>query len=323
MRVIRGLLIASLFSSLAACTDNGPADPGPDEMDEDPVIPVLPYRYYVIDHLSVPTTTADANQVGLDLDANGTVDNKLGSVIATLTTLGVDAEATVTQSIDRGDSILLARIGTTSFADAPQATFQTFAGTDPSIEPCNGESDTECRHHLQGTASFSAMSDPTGKPMLGSFGGGTFYGTGGELVVRLAVLGADPIDLVLMGSKAQIQMATDTQIGNAQLAGAVSQDDIDNKVLPAVHENMTAAVARDCTAPTSPPTCGCADNSDGKSALGMFDKDPVDCSISFTEISDNTLVKAMLKPDVTIDGKMGVSLGVTATAVMAQFTAPQ
>jgi hypothetical protein len=323
MRVIRGLLITSLFSTLAACTDNGPADPGPEDMDEDPVIPVLPYRYYVIDHLTVPTSTAEANQAGLDLDANGTVDNKLGGVIATLATMGVDAAATVTQSIDRGDSILLARIGTTSFADAAQATFQTFAGADPSIAPCNGDTDTECRHHLQGTASFSAMPDPGGKPLLGTFGGGTFYGSGGELVVRLAVLGADPIDLVLMGSKAQIQMATDTTIGKAQLAGAVSQDDIDNKILPAVHENMTAAVAHDCTALTSPPACGCATSSDGKSALATFDKDPVDCQISFTEIADNVLVKAMMKPDVTIDGKMGVSLGVTATAVMAQFSAPQ
>ncbi len=321
MRVIRGLLIASLFSTLSACTDNGPADPGPDEMDEDPVIPVLPYRYYVVDKITVPTSTADAMQVGLDLDGNGTVDNKLGSVIETLTTMGIDAGASVTQSIDEGDTILLARIGTTSFLEAEVATFQTFSGADPSIAPCNGENDTECRHHLQGTASFTAMADPAGKPLVGTFGGGTFYGTSGELVIRIALLGADPIDLVLEGSKTQLQMATDTSIGKAQLAGMVTQADIDEKVLPAVQANMASAVAADCTAPTA-ADCGCTANSDGKQAIGMFD-DNADCQVSLEEIKDNALVKAMLAPDVELDGTKGISLGVTATAVMAQFTAPQ
>jgi hypothetical protein len=292
-------------------------------MDDDPVIPVLPYRYYVIDKLTLPETSAEAKSIGLDLDADGDVDNKLGDVIATLTSMGVDAPATVTESIDHGDTILLARVGTTSFQDAPQATLETFSGADPSVAPCNGSADTTCRRHLQGGTSFTAMADPTGKPLLGTFGAGTFYGTSGELVVRVALFGAEPIDLVLMGSKAQLTMATDTAIGKAQLAGAVSQEDIDGVVMPAVHQNMSAAVAGDCTNPASIPDCGCATGSDGKSAIAMFDKDPVDCQISYTEIADNALVKAMLSPDVELNGKKGISLGVTATMVTATFAAPQ
>jgi hypothetical protein len=308
---------------LSACaTDPNSQGMGDDDPGDDP-LPILPYRYYVIDNLSLPSSTQEAAQMGLDLDADGDTDNKLGNVITTLTTLGVDASATVSQSIDRGDTIMLARIGTTSFQNAPVATFQTYAGTDPSIPPCASESDTTCRKHLQGTASFTAAADPAGKALRGTFEAGRFYASGGELVVRVALLGSAPIDLVLMGSKAELTMTTDTTIGQVKLAGAVSREEIDAKVIPAVHQNLMSSVSADCTAPTSPPACGCASESNGKSAIGMFDKAPADCTITIDEVRDSSLVSALLAPDVNIDGTMALSLGVSATAVMAQFTAPE
>jgi hypothetical protein len=295
---------------------------GSDDPGDDP-LPILPYRYYVIDNLTLPSSTAEAAAMGLDLDADGDPDNKLGNVITTLTTLGVDAKATVSRSIDRGETIMLARIGTTSFQNAPVATFQTYAGTDPSSPPCASESDTTCRKHLQGTASFTAAAAPAGKALRGTFEAGRFYASGGELVVSVALLGSAPIDLVLMGSKAELTMTTDSLIGQVKLAGAVSREEIDSKVIPAVHQNLMSSVSADCTAPTSPPACGCASESNGKAALGTFDKAPVDCAISLEEVRDSSLVSALLAPDVNIDGTMALSLGVTATAVMALFTAPE
>lgn len=309
--------------TLAACaTDPNSDGMGDDDPGQDPLPTDLPYRYYVIDHLSLPTSSAEASAMGLDLDADGDTDNKLGNVITTLSTLGVDAGATVSRSIDRGETIMLARIGTTSFQNSPIAAFESYAGTDPSVPPCASDADTTCRKHLQGTSSFSAAADPKGKALRGKFEAGRFYATGGELVVRVALLGSAPIDLVLMGSKAELTMTTDTSIGQVKLAGAVSREQIDNKVIPAVQQNLSSSVTADCTTPTA-ADCGCPAESNGAEAIKMFDKAPVDCTISIDEVRDSSLVSALLAPDVNIDGTMALSLGVSATAVMAQFTAPQ
>lgn len=311
---MRRLLLLAL---LTACSETD-SDPGADaavaQIPDD-----LPYRTYVIDTISVPTSTTEARLFGLDLDNDAEVDNQLGTVIATLGTLGVDASAMVTRALDRGDTILLARVGTTSFVDAPVATFETFAGTDPSVPPCASETDSVCRKHLAGGASFTAMPAPIGTPLVGRFDSSLFTGSGGKLVVRVALLGSEPIDLVLLGSRVQLKMASDTKLGEAILAGAVSLADIDGQILPAVHANMSASVAADCTALSSPPSCGCATNSDGKSALAMFDKTPQDCSISLDEIKNNALIQNLLAPDVVVDGEMALSLGVKASAVTAAF----
>jgi len=314
LRMRRYLFIALLT---ACSSESEPSDPGADaavaQVPDD-----LPSRTYVIDHLSVPTTSGEATQFGMDLDNDGAIDNKLGTVIATLSGMGIDADAMVTRAIDHGDTILLARVGTTSFTNAQVATFETFAGSDPSVAPCTGTSDTVCRKHLAGGAAFTQMPAPIGSPLLGRFDSGMFYGKSGKLVVRVALLGAQPIDVVLLGSVARLTMASDMTIGEATLAGAISVADIDEKVLPAVHANMAAAVDADCTT-TTPPGCGCGTGTDGKTAIGLFDKSPADCSISLDEIKNSTLVQNLLAPDVMVDGQMALSMGVRATAVTATF----
>lgn len=302
---------------LTACSSPD-SDPGADaavtEIPDD-----LAYRTYVIDDLQVPSTSSEATQFGLDLDGDGAIDNKLGTVITALASLNVDAPAMVTRAVDHGDTILLAKIGTTSFLDARVATFETFAGANPSIEPCNGAGDTTCRKHLAGGATFTVMPEPVGKPVVGNFNGGQFSGTAGNLVVRVDLLGSTPIDLVLLGSRAVLTMTTDSTIGSAKIAGAVSLADIESKVLPAVQANMSATVADECTNLASPPACGCPTGSDGKSALALFDKAPVDCAISLDEIKASALIQNLLEPDVTVEGEMALSLGVGATAVTANF----
>ena len=313
---MRGIILVTL---LTACTTDSDGPPVEDPMDD---MPTMSYRHYVIDHIDVPTSAAQAREYGMDLDGNGSVDNQLGNVIATLSGMGVDANATVARSIDRAETILLARVGTTSLADAAVGTFQTYVGSEPSIPACASTADTECRKHLSGTASFTALHIPAGTPLKGSFVNGEFSGSGGQLVIRLALLGSAPIDVVLLASQARVSSSTDDQIGMATLTGAVAQSDIDAKIVPAVRDNVMTSVTQDCTALTSPPGCGCTTGSDGKQALALFDTSPQDCSISLTEVKNNTLVKTLLTPDVSIAGTMGLSIGVRATAVRAQFQAP-
>jgi hypothetical protein len=104
------------------------------------------------------------------------------------------------------------------------------------------------------------------------------------------------------------------------LGGAVTKDDIDNEVIPAIAAQLTPLVMRDCHMLSSPPTCGCDDGSTGKTLIGLFDAGTKDCAISVDEIKNNSLIVSLLAPDVTINGKMALSLGVKATAKKATFT---
>src|ERR1041385_3145225 len=143
MRTLACVLLAAAIAPAATACTSETDDMGMGPGSADP-LPELPIRNYVVDHITVPTSSTEATASGMDLDGDGDVDNKLGNVIATLKTLNVDANAIVNRAIDRGDTILLARIGTTSFYQADIATLQTFAGADPSIAPCSSASDTTC-----------------------------------------------------------------------------------------------------------------------------------------------------------------------------------
>ena len=49
---------------------------------------------------------------------------------------------------------------------------------------------------------------------------------------------------------------------------------------------------------------------------------PTLCSLDFDEIKNNTLIQSLLAPDVEIDGKMALSLGIKIKAVKATFPTP-
>ena len=101
------------------------------------------------------------------------------------------------------------------------------------------------------------------------------------------------------------------------LAGALTQADLDTKVIPAVHAQLGPLITRDCTGTAPPDPCGCAANSTGKTVIGLFDTSPKDCTVSIEEIKTNSLIQSLLAPDVTIDGQEALSLGIRVTTVGA------
>ena len=60
-------------------------------------------------------------------------------------------------------------------------------------------------------------------------------------------------------------------------------------------------------------------SSTGATILSFFDANK-DCTVSLDELKMNSLVMSLLQPDVTIDGKMALSIGIKATAVKATYT---
>jgi hypothetical protein len=322
----RSHLFAALSVSIIACGGGGGT-----------IIPAGAHTHYVANQVEVPSNNNEAREDGLDLNGDGTVDNQLGMVLSALaSTAGFDIQGSVNKSVAEGTIILLADVQTTDFTNAGAAGISILLGDSANPAACNtGETytcDTStppvctgCGHQLDGTASFQVAADsPTDAALGGKFVNGTFNGGPGDISLQIALTSGAPITLNLIGARIQASGVTATTIGDSDsggaiLAGALSSDDINNTVLPAVQAQLGPVIAADCTMLTMPPDCGCTAGSTGKLILGFFDTMPQDCAVSLSEIQNNTLIKSLLMPDVTVNGVMALSLGIKTTYVGATF----
>ncbi|HEY5949149.1 MAG TPA: hypothetical protein VIV40_26835 [Kofleriaceae bacterium] len=317
------LAAAVLPMSLVACGgDDG--QPVPEGM----------HYHYVANKVFVPTSNTQAREYGLDLNADGTVDNQLGMVLSTLAGMGFDIQATIDTAVAEGSIILLADFQTKDFTNTTAAGIQVFLGDMPTPAACTGTESYDpatkmgCGHHLDGNGSFSiAANSPQNAALAGKIINGTFTGgsESSDLSLQIALGGTTAIKLDLIGARAKATGITETAIGTPTsggvvFAGAVTKEDIDTKVIPAIQTQLVPIIARDCHDLTAPPACACDADSTGKTILGLFDTTPKDCAVTVEEIKNNSLIVSLLAPDVTINGKMALSLGIKATAVKGTYT---
>jgi hypothetical protein len=319
MAFFRSTLLAAalLPMTLAAC--------GGDDGDSQP-IPEGEHYHYVTNKAFVPTTNTQAREYGLDLNKDGTVDNQLGMVLSTLGSMGFDIQATIDKAVAEGSIILLVDFQTKDFSNTTAAGIQVFLGDGPTPPACmtgetyNEMTKTGCGHHLAPGSSFSSATG-TNAALGGKIINGTFNGGPGNLSIQIALGGTEAINLDLIGARAKGSGISADKIDGVILGGAVTKEDIDTKVIPAIQKQLGPIITRDCPTATMANNCTCMDPSTGKTILGLFDTDK-DCAVSVMEIQNNTLIMSLLSPDVTIDGKMALSLGIKATAVKATFTPP-
>lgn len=316
------LAAAVLPLSLVACGGDDGGD----------ITPEGEHYQYVVNQAFIPTTNTQARDYGLDLDGNGQVDNQLGMVLSTLSGMGFDLQGTIDGAIAEGSIILLVDFQTKDFTNTTAAGIQVFLGDNPTPPACNqGESyddatKTGCKHHLDGNGMFQvAANSPTNAALAGKIVNGTFTSNPGNLTLQIALGGTDAIQLNLIGARAKASGITDSQIGSGTsggvvFGGAVTKEDIDNEVIPAIQAQLVPTIQEDCPG-TTPPDCGCMEDSTGETILSLFDANK-DCMVSVEEIKTNSLIVSLLAPDVTIDGKMALSIGLKATAIKGTFTAP-
>jgi hypothetical protein len=311
----RPFMLAAACMPLLAC---GGEDGQPEPQGE--------HYHYVANEVFVPTTNTQAREYGLDLNGDKTVDNQLGMVLSTLAGMGFEIQGTIDKSVAEGDIILLVDFQTEDFSSTTAAGIQVFLGDMPAPAACNTGETFEsggCAHHLDGSGSFAiAANSPSNAALAGKIINGTFTGGPGDLTLQIALGGTTAIQLDLIGARAKATTINDSTIGSVILGGAITKEDIDNKVIPAIQGQLGPIIAEDCTMLSSPPDCGCASGSTGKTILGLFDTMPKDCNVTVDEIKNNNLIVSLLAPDVTINGKMALSIGVKATAVKATYTAP-
>jgi hypothetical protein len=326
---VRGMRSYHAFVFLAAaCGDNNklavdahPIDTAPpvDMMIDGPSV-TGPHTHYIVDKITVPATMQQAKDLGLDISGDGVVDNKLGAAMAFLASQGFPIQATVDTAIDHGQALLLVDVQAEMLSSGA-ASFVTWKGTNANPAPCTNAQDMVCRHHLTGTGTFDLAADTwQDTPLIGSIAAGAFDAGPGDLTLQFPLFPGMPVEVTLLGSKVHATGLAADAIGASILGGAISQNDINTKLLPAVATGFIAILSRDCTG-SPPPGCGCVAGSTGATIISVFDANH-DCAVSAMELANNNLIQTLLGPDVTINGMAGTSFGVGFTAVKGTFTVP-
>lgn len=309
------LLTAALPMTFVACGDDGGSQP----------TPVGTHYQYVSSEAFVPTNNNQAREYGLDLDGNKQVDNQLGMVLGTLSTMGFDVQGTIDEAVSEGSIILLVDFQTEDFTNTSAAGLKVLLGDNPMPQPCTDpENPTPetCGKHLEGTGMFSiAAGAPDNAAVAGKIINGTFNGGPGDISLQIALGGTDAIQLDLIGARAKASGITENSIESVILGGALTEEDLNTKVIPAIQSQIAPIIAEDCNAPTSPPMCGCEAGSTGATVLNLFDAAPKDCAVTVDEIKNNSLIQSLLAPDVEINGTPSLSLGIKVVTSKATFPA--
>lgn len=310
MALLRPLLIA-LPSLLVACGDDGQEPPSG------------PHYTYVADKALVPTTNAEATDYGLDLDGDKINDNALGKVLATLKMQAMfDIQGTVTEAVNDGSIILLLDFQTPDFQSAGGAGLTVKLGDKATAmpAPCTDPTDpATCGKHLTGTGVFTIPAGSPSGTVVGKVSGGTFNGGPGNIALQLALAG-DPITLNLIGARARASGLSADSMDNVILAGALSKNELDTVILPAIHKQVEPIVNAACTM-TMQEDCGCPDGS-AHQILMLLDTSPKDCRVTLMELQTNGLITSLTAPDVDIEGVEALSLGLKVTTKKAMFPAP-
>jgi len=322
------LFAAALPLTLVACGGDGGTGP---------VTPEGEHYQQVAKKAYVPKSNTEARDFSIDLGSpdgtrDGVKDNQLGMVLSTLASpqFGFDVQGTIDEAVATGSIILLVDFQTSSFESTKAAGLKVMLGDDATATPapCNVDemwdetTMTGCGHHLTGSGNFTlAAGQPDNDAVTGAIAGGKFTGGPGELTLQIALGTTEALTLNLIGARAEATGISATGITSLILAGALTEEGLNTKVMPAIQQQITPLIAEDCTMLSSPPGCGCASGSTGETILQLFDADPKDCAVSVDEIKGNTLIQSLLAPDVKIDGVNALSLGIKVETTTATFPA--
>lgn len=314
MRIMLGAVAAMVLS---ACNPGSGSDAGTtDAGGSDAGTPVT--RHFVFESITFPTNNSAAREAAVDLNGDGALDNQMGMVFGTLNTQGLEANPDMQKAIDTGAAIQL--LSVVSLDGNAAVTIRAVPGLDPMPAACSGSTDTVCRHHLDGLASFTASSTMVAALTGGVMAdGGVLTSATAPLTLQVSFFGG-PASLALQHPHVSINPAADAGLTEGVVAGAILESDVNAVVVPAIAAGMQAHVTADCSDLANPPACGCMAGSLGRSLLDLADASPRDCQITAADVAANSLFSSLLASDLMLDGRPALSFGTKFTAVPATFT---
>lgn len=287
----------------------------------------------------VVSTVSARSDNSLDIDGNGSLDNKLGSLVSLLTAGGFEVQETIDAAVVTGQALLLVDVQTESFSSHANAGVSFYLGDSATAmpTPCTDETMlSTCGKHLAGTGTFTiAAGSKRDTELRGAFTGGKLKAGPGSLAIQIALTGA-PIVVNLIGARAEISSVTADGIGKGVVGGALTETELNTNVFPAVQAQLKAVVDRDCGPEDerflmAGTTCGrmsggtftaCTGTGAGVlAAAAQFDTgSPRDCKVSIEEIKANPIISSGTKSDVMVNGQPGVSVVLGFTAKKGTFT---
>lgn len=266
---------------------------------------------FVMNKITLPDAST-ATQIGWDYNNDGTKDNALGSILGGLSQFGdLNIQKSVDEGVNEGGTIVLLRVQAKDFVNEAAGKAQAWVGdsTECCKDPddpvaCAAEAKTTC---FGGSYTFYPHKD---SPKDALFGGnitsGKMHFGPSKLRLSLPFTGAGTLELDLKAVHLTGRMAADGKsITKGILAGAVSKEDLKNKLLPTVKDMLEKTYTDKDTDPKV------------KTLLGnLFDNDK-DGHITQSEVEVNPIIKTALDGDVDVDGDKvkEMSLGVAFEAV--------
>ena len=289
---------------------------------------------YVWNAMTVPLTASD---FAYDLNGDGRADNQLGNIAGALAGQGFDLQAGIDGAITGGQSITLVDEQSTD----PTFGSDACAATDvvPGVAMAAPDFSGNGRFTIDGTVAPGHF--------FGPIASGAFVSQPPPAQARVPVVvhklmlplfGVTPVDVY--GARIQYVRAASGQLGGGQLNGAIRQEDIQTKVVPAVAALFNQKVTADPTSSGSMQLLSIFDNGGtANAACGATCKNldgscaaAGDGQISDCEVGTNGIIKNVLAPDVQMFDAAGnyhpnplntkkdsLSVGVGFTAVPALF----
>lgn len=280
-----------------------------------------PISQWVVDAITVPTTSVAANGFAYDLNGDGQADNALGNALAALTSSGFDIQAAVDSGVASGAIVQLLQFQTDdSLFNTDAAAAATWYVGQPTAGFTTGA------HQIDGGQPASAFvgalanrdyssADPakTTKPV------------GGVVPLRM-ITGTPTIYLPMNGMHVQWHFSSTPTIASGVIQGSIRINDVNNVLIPQLANAFNVAIQADTSSTMAHQieslfdTGGC-----GTAAAG-------DGFIDACEVQNSSLMQSLLAPDVQIYDASGnykpnpanttpdaISFGFGFTAVRTTF----
>lgn len=280
----------SLLPALAGgCVDDREVDEP-----EPPVVTSGAYHHFAQSSWTLPANSSEALTTGFDFDADGTIDNLAGQVIAALSGVGLDVQTESDRALADGDLVILHSLRADELADDASVSWRVLAGV-PTAPP-----------RWDGTDIFRVAGEDGS--FVGPIVGGRAQMGWGVVNIPLPFFPAQS-SMVLPLSEARITAAVTASDCSGTIGGVMLQADIEltlerfaRQAITHIERNPEHELAR--------------------VAYRIFDTNS-DGVISVEEMAGSPLAESLFAPDVDLDDdgrNDGLSFGFGFSCEAAQFT---
>jgi hypothetical protein len=261
----------------------------------------------VVSGLRLPAGGSTVRELGCDLDNDGDPDNALGTVLGAVAGQGAgDPQTFVDQAFRDGLVTILA-----------EAVSQTDL-----VNAAAGQAGMRAGLGSRGAAAGQYTMSGASAKLAGTIAGGV--GQFGPANLTLSIpLGRSPLELTLVAAQVRDVRLAASGIQGGKVCGAITETELNGKVLPVFAGLLNQAIA--AGGDTARTLCSvfdrdrsCAAEAAACAAFSAASPPPAGC-ISATEVTENPIVRSVVRPDVQINGQPALSLGVGFTAAMASF----